>query len=399
MRPKVLIMYGGLPHYYNPILEQLNHHYELVALVPDETSLTFGAGVHQNYNVRFRVIRVKEFKTYYNKVFVRDMARILREEKPAIILSGVSFALGFSLYPAVKWALSRYRVKLCIKAIPFREPMAQEAIKHYYKVDLAKKTNPNTFNRLFSYLKAIAFTQALGFAYRSADFYVVYTAAGKAIYGSYGVHEDKIFVIYNSPDTDAIFATKAKISKEIVQHNPYQILHVGRLVAWKRVDLLLEAVAKLRFDLPELRLVVVGDGPEKENLVVQSEKLGITDVVRFEGAIYDAEILGRAFSSASLYVLAGMGGLSINEAMAYGLPVICSVCDGTEKDLVRDGYNGYIFEDGQLDSLTHAIYQVMSNPDNRQRMADNSLRIIREEINIHRVVGEYLKAFSSALKA
>jgi len=165
------------------------------------------------------------------------------------------------------------------------------------------------------------------------------------------------------------------------------------------VDLLLEAVAKLRLDLPELRLVVVGDGPEKENLVVQSEKLGITDVVRFEGAIYDAEILGRAFSSASLYVLAGMGGLSINEAMAYGLPVICSVCDGTEKDLVRDGYNGYIFEDGQLDSLTHAIYQVMSNPDNRQRMADNSLRIIREEINIHRVVGEYLKAFSSALEA
>jgi hypothetical protein len=41
----------------------------------------------------------------------------------------------------------------------------------------------------------------------------------------------------------------------------------------------------------------------------------------------------------------------------------------------------------------------MSNPDNRQRMADNSLRIIREEINIHRVVGEYLKAFSSALEA
>lgn len=399
MRPKVLIMYGGLPHYYNPILEQLNQHYELVALVPEQTSLTFGAGVHEDHQVSFKVIRVQEFRTYYGKVFIRDLAQIIDAEKPAIIVAGVSFALGFSLYPAVKRALVRNKVKLCIKAIPFREPLAQDAVRHYYEVDLAKAKSKNLLNRIVSYLKAIVFVQALTLAYRSAHFFVVYTAAGKDVYGSYGVPKDKIFVIYNSPDTDAIFATKAKIATELAAINPYEILHVGRLVAWKRVDLLLEAVAQLRSRLPQISLVVVGDGPEKKNLMAQAEQLQLADIVRFEGAVYDAEKLGSIFSRAALYVLAGMGGLSINEAMAYGLPVICSVCDGTEKDLVRAGFNGYIFEEGQLDSLSAAIYQVLKDPGNRQRMAENSLRIIQEEINIHRVVNEYLNAFSSVLKA
>lgn len=399
MKPKVLIMYGGLPHYYNPILERLNEHYELVALVPEQSSLTFGAGVHEDHQVSFKVIRVQEFRTYYGKVFINDLATIIETEKPAIILAGVSFALGFSLYPSVKRTIARNKVKLCIKAIPFQEPMAQDAVKHYYGVDLAKVSFPNLFNRILSHIKAMVFVQALTYAYRSADFFVVYTAAGKDIYGSYGVKTDKIFVIYNSPDTDAIFATKAKIAHQSMAKNPFEILHVGRLVAWKRVDLLLDAVAKLRSRLPEISLVVVGDGPEKEQLIAQAIQLNIANLVQFKGAVYEAEKLGKVFSQAALYVLAGMGGLSINEAMAYGLPVICSVCDGTEKDLVRDGYNGYIFEEGQLDSLIEAIYQILKNPGNRQQMAENSLRIIQDEINIHRVVKEYLHAFASVLKA
>jgi len=391
-------MYGGLPHYYNPILEQLNQQYELVALVPDKTSLTFGAGVHESDQVSFKVIRVKEFRTFYGKVFVRDLAQIIHDEKPAIILAGVSFALGFSLYPTVKLAIKKNKVKLCIKAIPFREPMAQEAVRHYYSVDIAKTPSPNFFHRVKSHIKAFIFVQALIYAYRSADFFVVYTAAGKQVYGSYGVAEEKIFVIYNSPDTDAIFATKKSISEKIAPPVANQVLHVGRLVAWKRVDLLLEAIAALTTTIPDISLVIVGDGPEKENLILQAERLNISQRVHFKGAIYEAEALGRAFSSAALYVLAGMGGLSINEAMAYGLPVICSVCDGTEKDLVRDGYNGFIFEDGQLNSLIDAISKVLTQPKQRELMANNSLQIIQEEINIHRVVSEYLKAFASALK-
>lgn len=398
MKPKILILFGGLPHYYNPILERLNEQYELVALVPNEKSLTFGAGVHEDYQVSFRIIRVQEFYTFYNKVFVRNMAQIIHQEKPAIIIASIGFSLGFLLYPRVTLALKKNRVKLCLKSIPFREPLSSEAILHYYKIDLAKNKSRQLLAKGLSYLRSVFFVLATRFTYRLADFFVVYTKEGKDVYGSYGANRENIFVIYNSPDTDAIFRTKQIISKTIQQPTPNQVLHVGRLVAWKRVDMLLEAIAALSTKIPDISLVVVGEGPEKEKLILQAAKLGISDRVRFDGAIYEAEKLGQIFSSSALYVLAGMGGLSINEAMAYGLPVICSICDGTEKDLVRDGYNGYIFEEGQLNSLINAIELVLADPKQRQQMADNSLRIIREEINIQRVVNEYLNAFASVLK-
>lgn len=67
----------------------------------------------------------------------------------------------------------------------------------------------------------------------------------------------------------------------------------------------------------------------------------MTDSIRFIGAVYDPEKLGAYMNESTVYVLAGMGGLSINDAMTYGMPVLCSVCDGTERDLVIDGKNGF----------------------------------------------------------
>lgn len=97
--------------------------------------------------------------------------------------------------------------------------------------------------------------------------------------------------------------------------------------------------------------------------------------------------------SSSIYVLAGMGGLSINEAMAFGKPIICSVCDGTEKKLVREGFNGYYFKNGNKQDLADKIKLLVSNPNEIKRMGKNSENIIKNEINIETVIKGYIKAF------
>jgi len=89
-----------------------------------------------------------------------------------------------------------------------------------------------------------------------------------------------------------------------------------------------------------------------------------------------------------------MGGLSINEAMCYGLPVICSIGDGTEKMLVRDGVNGRYFRDGDEDDLIRKISDLLRDPALREKMGARSTRIIREEVNIHTVIDGYLRAFA-----
>ena len=93
-----------------------------------------------------------------------------------------------------------------------------------------------------------------------------------------------------------------------------------------------------------------------------------------------------------------MGGLSINDAMAFGLPVICSVCDGTEKKLVKEGYNGIYFREGDTLDLTEKIRYLWKQPDLLEKMSQNSLHIIQNEVNIYTVIGEYKKAFDYVMK-
>ena len=96
----------------------------------------------------------------------------------------------------------------------------------------------------------------------------------------------------------------------------------------------------------------------------------------------------------SVYVLAGMGGLSINDAMGYSLPIICSVCDGTEKDLVTDGVNGYFFKEKNAVDLADKIVSVLSDPEKAKQMGEASYRVIREKINLETVSQRYMDAFN-----
>ena len=103
-------------------------------------------------------------------------------------------------------------------------------------------------------------------------------------------------------------------------------------------------------------------------------------------------------NESTVYVLAGMGGLSINDAMTYGLPVVCSVCDSTERDLVTDGVNGLFFRESDADSLSDKLNELFASPGRCAEMGRESERIIREKINIETVSERYLQAFRTFMQ-
>jgi glycosyltransferase involved in cell wall biosynthesis len=174
--------------------------------------------------------------------------------------------------------------------------------------------------------------------------------------------------------------------------DPARILHVGRLVKWKRIDLLIEAVAILAGRHEGVELCIIGSGPEEPYLKELAQKK-TAGAVKFLGGIYDPEQLAGEFMASGIYVLAGMGGLSINEAMAYGKPVICSRCDGTERDLVKDGFNGFFFKEGDVADLAAKIEVLLDDPDLCRTMGENSLSIIEERINIESVTLRFHDCF------
>lgn len=398
---KVLFTFGGLPHYYNLVLNRLNaiKGLEVVVAVPPEGGNTIGAGVHQSREgIDFRIRSMEEYKAFYGKPFLRGFLKAIFRERPDVLVTIWPYYLAFIYKPHILLMMRLLGIKIIFKDIPFQLPKMQDAIEYLMKQELRTeemRTGSKGRPRLAGYLRAYLLTITRRLFFNLADAHVDYTTDAYEIFGSYGVKKEKIFIIYNSPDTDLLMEAKAKAQSAapILPENPFRIIHVGRLVQWKRVDMLLRVTARLKQKYPKAELVVVGSGPQEKELKEMAVSLGIADSVTFTGAIYNTVELGRYFLASSVYVLAGMGGLSINEAMCFDRPVICSVCDGTEKELVKDGFNGFYFTEGDEDDLLGKIEKFFASPESAREFGSRSGSIIRNNVNIRTVINGYLRAF------
>ncbi|MCU0468842.1 MAG: glycosyltransferase family 4 protein [Arcicella sp.] len=397
---KVLFIAGGTPHYYNLVLNKLNQFegIEVVLVAPNNGGKTVGAGVHQTQEgIEFKLFHLEEYQTYYGKMFFRGIEELIDKELPNIIISSWPYQLAWVFFPLLYWKIRRKGIKLISKEIPFQVPYYNKAIEYYTKGGGISEDNQAQHKQygFFTKLKYCVTTEVRKLMVNRVDAHINYFDEAINIHGSYGVPKEKIFITANSPDTDLLFKVKDRIInlRKILPENPYRLIHVGRLVKWKRVDMLIDVTQKLTEKYPNIELIVVGTGPEEEHLKHQVIRLGILNHVRFVGGIYDTETLGRYFMNASIYVLAGMGGLSINEAMTFGLPVVCSVADGTERRLVRENQNGYYFENGNENSLYNILDKMLNDLPKTKQMGLESERIIMEEINIHTVLKKYVETF------
>ena len=397
---KILFLFEGLPHYYNDILNRLNALLDtnVVVLIPGNDSKSIGKNVFQSEEgIKFKVIKTGEYTAWYGKSFLKNLKNIILSEQPDIIIAGWPYIQGIFANIFLYHFIKKQNIKLIEKSIPYLVPKYHEA-KEYYSSgqntiseDLIKPERVTLKEKINYFL----ITQFRRYYLNKLDAHVCYVEDAFEILESYGVEKSKIHIIYNSPDTDKIFASKQKISKEppILPANPFRIIHVGRLVKWKKVHLLISIIKKLKVDFEKIELVVIGNGPEEASLKKQAIYLGIENHISFIGGVYDPEILGKYLESASIYVLAGVGGLSINEAMCYGKPIICSICDGTEKKLVRENLNGFFFKNDNEEDLYQKIKYLLENPDLIEKMGYNSLQLIQKEINVNTVINGYQKAF------
>ena len=203
------------------------------------------------------------------------------------------------------------------------------------------------------------------------------------------VPAEKITVAHNAIDTSGIVAAKAAHGE--AQKNEYGIVFTGRLIPGKNIETLLRAFAGIVPRFPAARLTIIGEGPAEEKLKALARMLAIEEKTRFCGGIYDDARLTSELSKQSLFVLPGVGGLALNTAMAAGLPIIHTFADGTEKDLVTEGVNGWFF-DGSAGDLSQKISLALSDPAALFAMGRESERRITRVFTLEKMVDEYSSA-------
>ena len=219
---------------------------------------------------------------------------------------------------------------------------------------------------------------------RQFDALIAYSQRGADEYADLGFPLDRIFVAHNSVSPSPAWQMPERPSTFDLRP---VILFVGRLQLRKNVDLLLGACAEIQ----NARLVIVGDGPHREEF--ESLAAEIYPSAEFVGAKHGEE-LKAYFAEADLFVLPGTGGLAVQEAMSYGLPVIVAQGDGTQDDLVRKG-NGWQVPPDDFDALVSTMKDALSDTARLRRMGEESYRIVKEEINIEKMAETFVMALNS----
>ena len=158
------------------------------------------------------------------------------------------------------------------------------------------------------------------------------------------------------------------------------ILYVGRLTKNKGVDTLIKSIKNIRIDDFNIKLQIVGEGPEKNNLIKLSKNLNIEDKIFFNGYIKHSLLIDN-YSNADLVVLPSIipesNGLILIEAMSQSTPVI-TTNHGGQSELVKEGFNGFLFKPGDVKGLSYKICKILNDEKLSKKMGNNARKFVEE---------------------
>lgn len=213
------------------------------------------------------------------------------------------------------------------------------------------------------------------------DCFFGYGERSRAYLISHGVHPEHIFyrcqaaAMPKNYDSDLVLEKRRNLAAD--PETPV-FLYVGRLSIEKDLPTLINAFSNVLKELPNAKLAFVGSGPISNDLTTLTHKLGISTNVQFLGS-KGVDELSHEYLRATCMVLPSQSepwGLVVNEALAYGCPVIVSHRCGCVPELVIDGETGYVFNAGDVEDLTNKMLLLTQTFNQTDKTTQTCLNLI-----------------------
>jgi phosphatidylinositol alpha-1,6-mannosyltransferase len=209
------------------------------------------------------------------------------------------------------------------------------------------------------------------------------------VYSQQHVARDRIRVIpwALDPEFEALLASTSSNSMPVNFPSGRVILTVGRWLSserYKGMDTLITALPRLLMKFPDINLVAVGEGDDREWLEHMAEKNGVRRHIHFYSGI-SYEELSAAYGACELFALPSRGegfGLVYLEAMARGKPVIGGAHGGTP-EVIDDGTTGYLVPHGDPVQLATSIETLLENPTLAKQMGDRGKQRVQNEFRFN----------------
>ena len=216
---------------------------------------------------------------------------------------------------------------------------------------------------------------------------------------NFGYSKSKEFLSSLSGHIQEHLAAVGVPEKPLRQNDePVRFVYVGELTPRKGIDLLIRAFARLLEAVPDALLTLVGKGVDLEALKALAKELKCEHAVLFPGSV-PYESVPAEMVQHDVFILPSrldVFGLVVAEAVACGLPVICSCYAGAANDMVRE--NGIIVDPENTAELAAAMEKMARNPEMRQRMAEVG-KILARKNDLAAAVKGYADAVRLALRS
>ncbi|MEI8339499.1 MAG: glycosyltransferase family 4 protein [bacterium] len=211
------------------------------------------------------------------------------------------------------------------------------------------------------------------FVASTADKIIVPSEYLKKIVSNWGIDKNKIKVIYNAfEDKTKLDCIDREILKKDLKIEGQIMLSVGRLVPWKGFDTLIIIMKELVKVFPNLKLLIAGDGPDKEKLDELIVENVLADHIKLLGRV-DHSILLKYLRAASVFVLnTSYEGFShqLLETMAVGTPIVTTDVGGNP-ELIKNGKDGFLVPFDNKEEIVKTITQVLKNTEETKKIIEN----------------------------
>ncbi|MEJ2115119.1 MAG: glycosyltransferase [Gammaproteobacteria bacterium] len=304
--------------------------------------------------------------SFSNPTILIYLIKYIRKEKPIAILSAMT-------YPNVAILIARICSNVSTRLV-ISERVAM-GIQSNNSFSLKEKLKP----------------LAARLTYNSAD-HIIAISNGVAdnLAETIKIPKNKITTIYNPVVTTSILIKRPRPNHAFFadKHNKV-IVAAGRLVRQKDFGTLILAFNKLLSN-QEMYLVILGEGPLRNELHKQIYKLGITKFVSLPG--YTDNVFSY-FQHASLFVLSsaweGFGNVLV-EAMACGCPVVSTNCESGPSEILENGKYGILTKPGDVGAMASAMQDTLSQP-----LSSNILRTRANAFRSDEIADKYLKILTN----
>ncbi|MDP1681749.1 MAG: glycosyltransferase, exosortase A system-associated [Burkholderiales bacterium] len=244
------------------------------------------------------------------------------------------------------------------------------------------------------------------YAFKNVDAITTICEGLRADIVARGIPSDKVTVIPNAVDIEKFSvggAPDEALKAQLGLSGARVLGFIGSFYAYEGLDLLLSAVPRMLDQAPDVRVLLVGGGPQDDALKQQARKLGIADRVVFSGRVPHSEV-NRYYDLVDVLVYPRhsmrltelVTPLKPLEAMAQGRLFVASDVGG-HKELIRDGETGVLFKAGDAQSLADKVLGLLRSPEHWPALKQAGRRFVEEERNWTVSVARYQNVYQTVL--